>query len=187
MGGKAFGEHGGVEGLNGTSLAGLVNGRALATGIVDHVKGNELGKLNTVHVTLIAAATTGRDLRDGSEEWVAVYQALREHLIVELSDVSHCEAVLATLLAFLETPGVVPTPAELFVPGPGGQVAPLHGVLSLLFPAGEEVCQGAVAGFLRRLKGLQDSEFPTLVTRLLSDFEAVSPDAFANSVLEDLL
>jgi hypothetical protein len=187
VGVKAFGEGSGVEGLNGASLGGLMNGCAMATAIVEHVRGNDLGNLSTGHVMLLAAATTGRDLSDGSEEWAAVYEALQEHLLLEMSDVRHCEAVLAILSTFLRAPGVVASPAELFAPGPDGQVAPLHGVLSLLFPAGDEVCQGAVAGFLRHLKGLQASDFPALVSRLLSDFEATSPDAVAGSVLEDLL
>jgi hypothetical protein len=177
VGAKIFDGEGGVEGLNSASLAGLMNGPAVAAAIVNHVKDSELDNLSTVHVKLLAAATSG-DLREGAEEWAKVYEALREHLIMKLCDAKHCEPVLATLSAFLLAPGVVQTPAELFTPGPDGQVAPLHGALSLLWPDGDVACQGAVYGFLGKLMRLRDTDFPVLLTHMLGDFKAASPDAF---------
>jgi hypothetical protein len=165
-------------------LGGLTNGAAVATAIVSHVKKSELDNLSTVHVMLLAAATAGSELSDRPKEWAEVYEALREHMIVEMCDAKHCEPVLATLTAFLLAPGVVQTSEELFAPGPDGQVSHLYGVLSLLFPSGDATCQSAVAGFLRHLQGLEGSELSTFAASLLSDFAVASPDAYA--VLEQL-
>lgn len=161
--------------------------KGVALAVADHVRSNKLDNLGKGHVKFLAASMAGLGGLDPQEvdEWLDVYHSLRDHLLVELYDPAFCQDVLSVLHVFLTDPATSAVVQELFLADEGsGEVAPLYGVLGLVFPEGDVSCQKAITSFLGELTALDDTDYPVLVQQLLDRFANFEGEKFRGTLLE---
>jgi hypothetical protein len=167
------------------SISSIMDRKAVAVSIADNVKATKPDNLSPAHIRLLAKSVenlTSFEEKDIAD-WSDVYQALRDHLVVELYEPSTCADAVAVLGMFLREPRTQMMAMELLATE-GEADPPMYGILTLIYQDGDKTCKTTVADFLESLAAQSDTEFPNLVYKLLMNFSKFNPDKFAGSELE---
>lgn len=167
------------------NISSIMDRKAVALTIANHVKDTKPDNLAPSHIRLLAKAVEGMSAfpEEDKTEWEDVYLTLRDHLIVELYEPSTCGAAVTVLSRYLDDPSTTIMSTEL-LETEGNQDPPMYGILRLIFPDGNEVCRQNVASFLGSLAAKDGTDFPQMVYRLVKNFEKLEPDKYTGSELE---
>lgn len=170
------------------NMVDIIDRRALAVAIAEEVKMTKPDNLSPSHVRLLAKAVEGLEgfKQDEVMDWIECYEALRDHLVVELYEPATCADAVAVLSAFLKDNQTMMMAMELLATE-GDEDPPMYGILKLIYSEGDQVCKKTVAQFLADLARMSNTEFPELVYKLLMNFSKLDSDKFANSELEFVL
>lgn len=157
--------------------------------IAKSVQNAKLGNLEQGHLDLLFASIGSLEEFPADEvhEWVALFDILKDYLLVELCDDRVCEGISELLLFFLDStkPLIRAAATSILKPDSDGSVPPLFGILKLVFPDGAPSCRKVLLSFLSELA--QNEVFFPHVYALVQNFRQKYPIQFSQSDLKQLL
>jgi len=170
------------------NMVDIIDRRAIAVAIAEEVKTTRPDNLSPSHVRLLAKAVEGLEGFKADEvmDWIDCYEAVKDHLVVELYEPATCGDAVLVLSAFMKDPQTMMMAMELLATE-GEEDPPMYGILKLIFSEGDQVCRKTVAEFLADLARMSHTEFPELVYKLLMNFSKLDSEKFADSELEYVL
>ena len=157
--------------------------------VSDLIKQSNLGNLLPAHLEIILGTIghLNEFPMEQSIEWKRVFIELKDYLLVELCDPSHCISISNVLLKFIYDRNISEEAVKLIYNlNDQSLPPPLFGVLKLIFDTNSpQLCQQTLYDLLSKL--INDNRFEKITKNLLNMFYLKYPIQFSQSLLSNFM